>query len=87
MIRGRATEPEEDVQDDELDPIICEGQLTALAGRERCYFLADDSTDDQLRLAAAMSLCSREVRAGRLQGPLTTELAQRWAEGFLGLGG
>jgi hypothetical protein len=71
--------------DDELHPIVCDGQLAALAGRERCYFLTDDLTDDQLRLAAAMCLCSREVRAGRIEGPFTTEFAERWAHVFLSL--
>jgi hypothetical protein len=73
--------------DDDLDPIICDGQLAALAGRERCYFLTDALTDEQFRLAAAMCLCSREVRAGRLEGPFRPELAQRWAEVFLNLDG
>ena len=55
------------------------------AGSDRCYVLTDDLTDEQLRLAAAMCLCSREVRAGRLEGPFTTELAERWADVFLSL--
>jgi hypothetical protein len=76
-----------DVRDDELHPIVCEGQLTALAGRDRCYFLTDELTDEQFRLAAAMCLCSREVRSGRLEGPFTTELAKRWADVFLRLDG
>ena len=71
--------------DADLYPIVCDGQLAALAGADRCYFLTDDLTDEQLRLAAAMCLCSREVRAGRLDGPFTTELAERWANVFLSL--
>ena len=71
--------------DDAFHPIVCDGQLAALAGVDRCYFLTDDLTDEQLRLAAAMCLCSREVRAGRLDGPFTTELAERWADVFLSL--
>jgi hypothetical protein len=73
--------------DDELHPIIFDGQLAALAGRHRCYFLTDDLTDERYRRVAAMCLCSREVRAGRLEGPFTAELAERWADAFLRLGG
>ena len=71
--------------DDGMHPIVCDGRLAALAGRERCYFLTDDLTDRQFQLVAAMCLCSREVRAGRLEGPFTTELAERWARVFLEL--
>lgn len=74
------------MDDDDLHPIVCDGQLAALAGRECCYFLTDDLTDEQFRLAAAMCLCSLEIRAGRLDGPFTPELAERWAHVFLGLG-
>ncbi len=71
----------------DLHPIVCDGQLAALAGREHCYFLTEDLTDEQFRLVAAMCLCSREVRAGHLEGPFTIELAARWARVFLGLVG
>jgi len=71
--------------DDGMHPIVCDGQLAALAGRDRCYFFTDDLTDRQFQLVAAMCLCSREVRTGRLQGPFTTELAERWARVFLEL--
>jgi hypothetical protein len=73
--------------DDDLHPIVCDGQLAALAGRDRCYFLTDELTDEQFRVAAAMCLCSREVRGGRLEGPFTPQLAECWAEIFLGLDG
>ena len=72
--------------DDDLHPIICDGQLAAVAGPERCYFLTDDLTDEQLRFAAAMCLYSREVRSGRVEGPFTSEFAERWARVFLGIG-
>jgi hypothetical protein len=73
--------------DHDTHPIVCDGRLVALAGPTRCYFLANDLTDEQLRLATAMCLCSREIRAGRLGGPFTDELAERWARVYLALGG
>jgi hypothetical protein len=71
--------------DEHLHPIVCNGLLAAVAGHHRCYFLTDELTDEQLRLVAAMCLCSREVRAGRLERPFTPELAERWARAFLSL--
>jgi hypothetical protein len=68
-----------------MHPILCDGRLVALAAPKRCYFLTDQLTREQLELAAAMCLCSREVRAGRLEGPFTTELAEAWARIFLRL--
>jgi hypothetical protein len=63
-----------------IDPIVLDGQLVALAGPRRCYLLTDDLTPEEVTRVAAMCLCSREVRAGRLNGPFTTELAERWTE-------
>ena len=74
---GRGQRPE---LPDRLD-----GRLAALAGGERCYFLTDDLTHEQFEAVAGTCLCSREVRAGRLEGPFTTDLAQRWARVFLTL--
>jgi hypothetical protein len=73
--------------DDDTYPIICDGHLVALAGPGRCYFLTDELTADQFRVACAMCLCSREVREGRLEGPFTPELAERWAQVYVALGG
>ena len=73
--------------DDETYPIVCDGQLVALAAPARCYFLTSDLTDEQFEIASAMCLCSREIRAGRLDGPFTTELADRWARVYLERGG
>ena len=73
--------------DAETYPIIVDGRLVALAAATRWYLLSHDLSDNQLRLAAAMCLCSREVRQGRLAGPFTPELAERWARTFLALGG
>jgi hypothetical protein len=72
---------------DDTDPIVCDGRLVALAAPTRCYFLTDELTAEQFRVASAMCLCSREVRAGRLDGPFTTELAGRWAQVYLALAG
>ena len=71
--------------DGDTHAIVCDGRLVALAAPKRCYFLADQLTAEQFRLAAAMCLCSREVRAGRLEGPFTPELAETWARIFLAL--
>jgi hypothetical protein len=71
--------------DEETHPIVCDGRLVALAAPDRCYFLTDQLTEAQFQFAAAMCLCSREVRAGRLDGPFTVELAERWARIFLAL--
>lgn len=73
--------------EDDTHPIVCDGRLVALAAPARCYFLAADLTAEQFRVASAMCLCSREVRAGRLEGPFTTELAERWARIYLALDG
>jgi hypothetical protein len=73
--------------DDDTHPIICDGRLVALAGPTHCYFLTEELTAEQFSVASAMCLCSREVRAGRLEGPFTTELAERWAEIYLALDG
>lgn len=75
------------VGSDDTHAIVCDGRLVALAGPRRCYFLTDDLTEEQFRIASAMCLCSREIRAGRLEGPFTVELAQRWAQVYLALGG
>ena len=71
--------------DHDLHAILCDGRLVALAGGERCYLLVVDLNYEQVELVAAMCLCSREVRAGRLEGPFTADLAQRWARVFLTL--
>jgi hypothetical protein len=68
-----------DVAVGEQDPVVLEGRLVAIAGRDRCWLLAEDLEADELRRVAAMCLCSREIRAGRLAGPYTPELAGRWA--------
>ena len=73
--------------DDETDPMVRDGRLVALAAPARCYFLTSDLTDEQFEIASAMCLCSREIRAGRLDGPFTTELAERWARVYLERGG
>ena len=73
-------------RDEDTDPIVCGGRLVALAAPSRCYFLTDLS-EDEFRLVSAMCLCSHEVRAGRLEGPFTTELAEHWAQVYLALGG
>jgi hypothetical protein len=65
--------------DDETHAIVYGGRLVALAGPRRCYFLTDDLQPAEVRFVAAMCLCSREVREGRLPGPFTSELAERWA--------
>jgi hypothetical protein len=71
--------------DGDTHAIVCDGRLVALAAPKRCYFLTDELTAEQFKLAAAMCLCSREIRAGRLEGPFTTELADKWARIFLAL--
>jgi hypothetical protein len=71
--------------DDDTHAIVFDGRLVALAAPNRCYFLTDELTAEQFQLAAVMCLCSREVRAGRLEGPFTTELAEMWARIFLAL--
>jgi hypothetical protein len=71
--------------DEETHPIVCDGRLVAWAAPSRCYLLTDELTDEQFQLVAAMCLCSREVRAGRLEGPFTTDLAEQWARIFLAL--
>jgi hypothetical protein len=75
------------VHDDETHPIVLDGRLVALAARQRCYLLTSDLTAEELATTLAMCLCSREVRAGRLDGPFTTELAERWLELFQSLVG
>jgi hypothetical protein len=69
--------------DGETHAIVYGGRLVALAGPRRCYFLTDDLEAAELRFVAAMCLCSREVRDGRLAGPFTSELAERWARIFI----
>jgi hypothetical protein len=69
--------------DEETHPIVYRGRLVALAGPRRCYFLVDDLEPAEMRFVAAMCLCSREVREGRLPGPFTSELAERWARIFV----
>jgi hypothetical protein len=69
--------------DEETHPIVYRGRLVALAGPRRCYFLVDDLEPAELRFVGAMCLCSREVREGRLAGPFTSELAERWARIFI----
>jgi hypothetical protein len=73
--------------DAETYPIVMDGRLVALAAPTRWYLLTDDLNDAELRLVAAMCLCSREVRRGHLAGPFTAELAESWARTFLALGG
>jgi hypothetical protein len=68
-------------------PIVIDGRFVALAGPARCHLLVDDLSDDELQRVAAMCMCSREVRAGRLDGPFTSELAEQWARIYLALGG
>jgi hypothetical protein len=71
----------------EMHPIVLDGRLVALAAAERCYVLTDVLTDPELEFVVAMCLCSREVREGRLAGPFTGELAERWARVYVALGG
>jgi hypothetical protein len=75
------------MENGETHPIVVDGRLVALAAPTRWYLLTHDLSDRQLRMTAAMCLCSREVRHGRLAGPFTPELAERWARMFLALGG
>ena len=69
--------------DSRMPGIVYEGRLVALAGATRCYVLVDDLGPGERRLIAAVWLCSREIRAGRLPGPFTGEPAERWARALL----
>jgi hypothetical protein len=64
--------------DDETHAIVYDGRLVALAGPRRCHLLSDDLEPAEMRIVTAMCLCSREVREGRVPGPFTSELAERW---------
>ena len=55
------------------------GEIVAVAGATRVYFARDDLDPASQWFVAVMCLCKREVDAGRLEGPFTSELAERWA--------
>lgn len=55
------------------------GEIVAVAGATRCYFVDDDLDPASRWFVAVMCLCKREVDEGRLAGPFTSELAGRWA--------
>ena len=63
----------------DLPFVYLNGELVAVAGRTRCHFVSYDLDPATLRFIAAMCLCKREVDEGRLAGPFTSELAERWA--------
>ena len=58
--------------------ITFRGEIVAVAGASRCHLVGD--LDPASRwFVAVMCLCRREVDAGRLAGPFTSQLAERWA--------
>jgi hypothetical protein len=69
--------------DSEVFAIVYEGRLVPLVGPTRCYVFMDGLKGDGLRLALAMCLYSRELRAGRVPGPFSNKRAERWARRLL----
>ncbi len=65
-----------------MHPVIHDGRVVAVAGRERCY-ITDGLESGTWRLVAAMCLFHREVEQGRAPGPFTSERAEHWARLFL----
>ena len=55
------------------------GEIVAVAGATRVYFATDDLDPASQWFVSVMCLCKREVDEGRLEGPFTSELAERWA--------
>src|SRR4051794_21896222 len=76
----------------ELVPIEYRGQLVALVSSRRVHIIAPwlatrPAGDPELRFVAFMALCCNEVLQGRLPGPYTNELGERWAHRALVLAG
>jgi hypothetical protein len=55
------------------------GDIVAVVGKRR-FWLIDDKLDAATAwFVSVMCLCKREVDEGRIEGPFTSELAERWA--------
>ena len=72
----------------ELVPIEYRGELVALVSRDRVHLVSPrmrtlPAGDPLLRFVAYMCVYCGEVLNGRLPGPLTNELAERWARAAL----
>jgi hypothetical protein len=72
----------------ELVPVEYRGELVALVSRERVHLISPrmrtlQTGDPELRFVAYMCAYCGEVLNGRLPGPLTSELAERWARAAL----
>jgi len=61
-----------------VHPVIYDGRVVAVAGREGCC-IVDGLESGTWRFVAAMCLFHREVEKGRAPGPFTSESAERWA--------
>ena len=64
-------------------PVVYQGALVAIAGRDRCHVLTDDLDATDLRMVLAMCLFMREVVEARAPGPFTSERAEEWAASIL----
>jgi hypothetical protein len=67
-----------------LIPVEYRGELVALPSRERVHIVSPwlserPSGDPDLRFVASMCACWGEVLNGRLSGPMSNKLAERWA--------
>lgn len=65
-------------------PIEYRGELVALVSARRTHIvsprlLAAAAGDPDLMFVALMCACCSEVLHGRIAGPYTTELGERWA--------
>ena len=63
--------------------VVYDGRVVAVVGPKRFYFTVDDLDPAAAWFVSVMCLCKREVDEGRLTGPFTSELAERWARWLL----
>lgn len=65
-------------------PVEYRGELVALASAHRFHIVAPwlatrDAGDPELRFVAYMCLCYAEIAAGRLPGPFSSDMAERFS--------
>jgi hypothetical protein len=59
--------------------VYYDGELVAVVGTRRFWLVEDKHDAATAWFVSVMCLCKREVDEGRIDGPFTSELAERWA--------
>jgi hypothetical protein len=67
----------------DVEPVLYEGRLVALAGDERCHVIDLSLSADEILLVAAMCLYVRQTRGVRPRGIAISDEAEAWARRYL----